>query len=228
MIDCFTFFNELDTLEIRLNTLAPYVDEFVLAECAVTHSGNPKRLYFDENKERFSKFNITHLVIPVINGTSWEREEYGREYLMNAIPKDEMVLISDVDEIPDMSTYTGEEGVFEQSVYYYFVNCFTGVNNWRGTVAVKNPPSVRYTRENKKNYKVVGGGWHFSTLGSVDDIKYKIESFLHTEMNTKEYKDSIANNRKNLMDRHRKFSKHNPNGPEYLLKHKEKYSLLWI
>ena len=30
--DCFTFFNELDLLEIRLNTLNDVVDRFVIAE----------------------------------------------------------------------------------------------------------------------------------------------------------------------------------------------------
>ena len=31
--DVFTFFNELDLLELRLEMLDPYVDQFVLVEC---------------------------------------------------------------------------------------------------------------------------------------------------------------------------------------------------
>lgn len=54
--DCFNFFNELDILEIRLNTLYDYVDYFVIVESSVTHSGVEKPFYFEENKERFSKF----------------------------------------------------------------------------------------------------------------------------------------------------------------------------
>ena len=54
--DCFNFFNELDILEIRLNTLYEYVDYFVIVESNVTHSGEQKLFYFEENKERFSKF----------------------------------------------------------------------------------------------------------------------------------------------------------------------------
>jgi beta-1,4-mannosyl-glycoprotein beta-1,4-N-acetylglucosaminyltransferase len=54
--DCFNFFNELDILEIRLNTLYEYVDYFVIVESSVTHSGVEKPFYFEENKERFSKF----------------------------------------------------------------------------------------------------------------------------------------------------------------------------
>ena len=36
--DCFTFFNELDLLEIRLNVLSQVVDKFVIVEMNRTHS----------------------------------------------------------------------------------------------------------------------------------------------------------------------------------------------
>jgi beta-1,4-mannosyl-glycoprotein beta-1,4-N-acetylglucosaminyltransferase len=55
--DVFTFFNELDMLELRLEMLDPYVDKFVLIECVETFSGNKKPLYYEENKERFKKFH---------------------------------------------------------------------------------------------------------------------------------------------------------------------------
>jgi len=41
--DCFTFFNELDLLEIRLNILDPYVDYFVIHESTETFSGKSKQ-----------------------------------------------------------------------------------------------------------------------------------------------------------------------------------------
>ena len=54
--DCFIFFNELDLLEIRLETLNPYVDYFIISDCDSTFSGEDKPFYFEENKEKFSKF----------------------------------------------------------------------------------------------------------------------------------------------------------------------------
>ena len=42
IIDVFPFFNELDLLEIRLNTLDPYVDHFILTESTKTNSGIDK------------------------------------------------------------------------------------------------------------------------------------------------------------------------------------------
>ncbi len=63
--DTFCFFNELDILELRLNILDPYVDYFVISEASVTHTGVAKPYYYEENKERFTKFNhkIIHLKI---------------------------------------------------------------------------------------------------------------------------------------------------------------------
>jgi beta-1,4-mannosyl-glycoprotein beta-1,4-N-acetylglucosaminyltransferase len=55
--DTFCFFNELDILELRLNILDPYVDYFVIVESDVTHSGESKPFYYEDNKERFSKFS---------------------------------------------------------------------------------------------------------------------------------------------------------------------------
>jgi beta-1,4-mannosyl-glycoprotein beta-1,4-N-acetylglucosaminyltransferase len=56
VFDSFLFFNELDLLEIRLNTLDEHVDYFVISEFNITFSGLPKPYYFEENKERFAKF----------------------------------------------------------------------------------------------------------------------------------------------------------------------------
>jgi beta-1,4-mannosyl-glycoprotein beta-1,4-N-acetylglucosaminyltransferase len=56
VFDVFTFFNEYDLLEMRLEMLDPYVDKFVVIECVTTFSRNPKPLYFEENKQRFEKY----------------------------------------------------------------------------------------------------------------------------------------------------------------------------
>ena len=57
VFDSFIFFNELDLLEMRLNILNDVVDHFVLTESPFTVSGNEKPLYYQENKDRFGKFN---------------------------------------------------------------------------------------------------------------------------------------------------------------------------
>ena len=64
VFDSFIFFNELDLLEMRLNILNDVVDYFVVTESPFTVSGNEKPLYYQENKDRFGKFNdkIVHYV----------------------------------------------------------------------------------------------------------------------------------------------------------------------
>ena len=55
--DVFTFFNELDLLELRLEMMDSFVDKFVIIECVETFSGNKKPLYYEENKDRFKKYH---------------------------------------------------------------------------------------------------------------------------------------------------------------------------
>jgi beta-1,4-mannosyl-glycoprotein beta-1,4-N-acetylglucosaminyltransferase len=68
VFDSFIFFNELELLEMRLNILNDVVDYFVLTESPFTVSGNEKPLYYQENKDKFGKFNdkIIHNVTETI------------------------------------------------------------------------------------------------------------------------------------------------------------------
>lgn len=86
IIDSFIFFNELDLLEIRLNTLNDKVDKFVLVESTVSHTGKSKPLYYKENRDRFAKFN--HKIIHcVVDDTPDSFEEAQKRFLS---PKDEL------------------------------------------------------------------------------------------------------------------------------------------
>ena len=145
--DCFSFFNELDLLEIRLNVLKDVVDKFVLVEAGETHTGKPKPLYFKENASRFAAFRerIVYICIekfPDICRTDWGRENYQR----NAIAKglidakdDDVVLVSDLDEIPRpeaIAKCVGKPGVtvFDQTYYAFYLN-YRNVRQqwWHGT-----------------------------------------------------------------------------------------------
>ena len=107
VFDCFTFFNELDLLDLRLNELASVVDHFVIAEARLTFTGKTKPLYFHENRERFAPFldRIIHVVVEDFPRTtsSWEREIHQRDCVRRGLggarPQD-ILLLSDVDEIP--------------------------------------------------------------------------------------------------------------------------------
>lgn len=85
IIDSFIFFNELELLEMRLNILNDVVDYFVLTESPFTVSGNEKPLYYQENKDKFSKWNdkIIHYVteeIPTNFNHMLEKTKYHVAY----------------------------------------------------------------------------------------------------------------------------------------------------
>lgn len=128
IVSAFSFFNELDLLDLRLHELDQVVDRFVLVEATLTHAGKPKPLYYEENKVRFSQFRdkICHIIVddmPVtkqqcsaaydywdrhwipdgyLTGDNWIRERYQRNQMMKGIQDcdpDDIVIIEDADEM---------------------------------------------------------------------------------------------------------------------------------
>lgn len=132
--DCFVFFNELDILEIRLNTLDALVDTFVLVESTHTFTGQEKPLVYAENKKRFARFNdrIIHVVVddmPEQAESTFVREGHQRSAIGRGLEEanpDDIVIVSDVDEIPKpelleeaLKNAAGRITYFE-GVYYHF------------------------------------------------------------------------------------------------------------
>ncbi|WP_124020618.1 hypothetical protein [Flavobacterium aquariorum] len=140
--DCFIFFNELDLLEIRLNELNDVVDKFVLVEADRTFQNSSKPFIFEENKERFSGFldKIIHvkiskypLFVPIFNPFSpWKIEFFQRNSIVKGLvdcKPDDIILISDVDEIPDASVikkyiHQGINKIYglKMDMFMYFLN----------------------------------------------------------------------------------------------------------
>jgi|688.fasta_scaffold276978_2 hypothetical protein len=132
--DCFTFFNELDILELRLELLFDKVDWFVIVESTKTHSFEDKELYYQSNSFRFKKYSdkIIHIVVsdfPEIRN-SWTLENYQRNQILTALQNcnpDDIILISDVDEIPNpeiITTYPFGNKVYclVQDQYFFYFN----------------------------------------------------------------------------------------------------------
>jgi beta-1,4-mannosyl-glycoprotein beta-1,4-N-acetylglucosaminyltransferase len=158
IIDCFPFFKELDVLEIRLNTLDPYVDKFLLIESEETFTGIDKPLYFFENYERFGKFKdkIEYLKIPKIpenldpnkGQVNWSREYYQKNYMMhriNELHDDDIIILSDCDEIPDLSNIDlkqiDEPKVFINKMFIFKFNLMM-FNNLSTQSRVEGKPPV--------------------------------------------------------------------------------------
>ncbi len=138
--DCFTFFNEMDLLEIRLNELDEEVDYFVIVESTRTFQKKDKPLYLNLNDERIVKFKdkIIHIVVDDFPNffthwrvpKTWDYENHQRNAisrgLINAKP-DDIIIVSDVDEIPNAKKLAeninlNKPVVFQQRFFYYFLN----------------------------------------------------------------------------------------------------------
>ena len=63
-VEVINFLHELDLLEAHLDEHQHFIDKIVVVESGRTYSGMPKNLFFNENKERFRKYNVTHEILP--------------------------------------------------------------------------------------------------------------------------------------------------------------------
>jgi beta-1,4-mannosyl-glycoprotein beta-1,4-N-acetylglucosaminyltransferase len=213
--DCFTFFNELDLLEIRLNELNDVVDYFVLVESKRSFQNKPKECHYLNNKDRFEKFNhkIIKLEVPenLFNENSWHNEKMSWNYIINglvAANADDIIMISALDEIPQKETI---KTLLENSIvpccimikfYYFYLNTkyYHDFNKteWNGPYVTKfqwlDMKNIYSFIEKRKTEKTISGGWHFSFLGNAKDAHIKVNNYGHAECNhfsEEHYKERI-------------------------------------
>jgi beta-1,4-mannosyl-glycoprotein beta-1,4-N-acetylglucosaminyltransferase len=215
--DTFSFFNELDLLEIRLNILDPYVDFFVLCESNKTFSGMDKPLVYKGNRKRFSKWNkkIIHLIVddypsdqricelmdsrdyvpkdmPHFRRAFYQKESIKRGLM--GLKDNDICYYGDVDEIWKPQ-FVDDDRPYKlwQTCYSYFLNNRSS-EKWAGTVVtryknIKNG-CLNDLRADPKFF-LENGGWHFTNMGGVEAIRKKIESYDHQEFNTESVKSQI-------------------------------------
>jgi len=221
LIDCFMYFDEDLVLEIRLNTLANVVDEFIIAEATKDHAGRNKKLNFDIKKYPNFKDKIKYLIIDDLpmdvktKKVNWHENHYRDQFQRNALErgygkydKDDLIMISDIDEIPDPNKIKefdikNKYACFLQKNFQSKINLQNMSDGfWPGTKIcqkknLKSPQWLRNIKTKKrpfwKFYKpqepqlIVDGGWHFSFLKKPNSIKNKIISYSHQEFNKEEF-----------------------------------------
>ncbi len=228
IFDCFMYFDEEIVLETRFEYLDKYVDYFVIVESQFTHKGDKRILKFDLN--HFSKFKhkiiykihdeIPNKIEKVLDDDSENTKS--RKYIMNALYREnaqrnyineginnaedeDIILISDVDEIPNLSTINIKEIkekiiLFKQDMFYYKFNLKLPKTDWVGTKGckkkyLKNPQWLRNIKDRKYSFfrldtffsenkyidvKIIDdGGWHFTNIKNAEEIEHKMKSYLH-------------------------------------------------
>ena len=226
--DCFMYYDEDLLLDIRLNVLDKYVKKFVITEATYTHNGSRKKLNF--NIQNFSKFKdkIEYIVVDqqppdikkisdsdspkvleeklILNGMA--RDYFQRECLkkgLKNLDKDDLVIISDLDEIPNLENLKTNEIenniiIFRQKMFYYKLNLLYDKFIWDGSKAVKyknfiSPQWLRNIKSkkypiwrldvffSKKKYSnlyyINNGGWHFTCIRKPEDLEKKLLNYAH-------------------------------------------------
>ena len=226
--DCFMFYDEDVILDLRLNILNEYIDYFVIVESKFFHNGKERKLRFDIKK--YTKFRDKIIYIIQDNQPSGIQEilksddegTISAKEINNALLREncqrnlisqglkmaadnDLILISDVDEIPNLEKVKLKETkneilMFVQDIFYYKLNRYLPNFQWFGTKGClkKNLISPQWLRniKNKKysflrvdtffsdkkyiNKKFINnGGWHFSNLKNAEDLELKLKSYLH-------------------------------------------------
>ena len=241
IVDCFMFYNEFDLLNYRVKVLRDIVDFFVIVESTHTHTGKEKPLLFNENKHLVEdiKDKIIHIIVDdfpykcsnintnISNEDVWKNENYQRNVISRGLNRidltdNDLIIISDLDEIPDPRTLTeiknGKITVSINSllmgIYYYNLNTklqliwdkckilsykkYKELNASCNDIRFINAPSI------------LNGGWHLSYFGDSNFIRNKIINFAHQEYNHDTYtnlKDITerVNNHSDIYNRGIKF-----------------------
>lgn len=137
-----------------------------------------------------------------------KRENLQRDTIFSGLKdadNNDWIIISDLDEIPDLTNINfnnikNKIIFFKQKVFYYKLNLELKTLRWIGTKAcrkkhLKSPQWLRNIKDkiypkwridilfSEKKYNdiffVENGGWHFSFVKKPEDIKKKLQSYLH-------------------------------------------------
>jgi hypothetical protein len=206
LFDCFIFNDELDLLELRLEESASLVDVFVLVEADRTFSGAEKPLHYMLNRTRFSKWHdkLRHIVVkdlPPPSAGRWAAEIHQRNAVtqgLDGAQHEDVVLVSDADEIvhPEVlmtlrrtcSSLTG----LELRRTFRFANWELPPARYAWAVRAM-PCGELHDPHRQRNHvaptRVISdAGRHFTTLGDIDSLVAKFESYSHSEMDNSHQK----------------------------------------
>lgn len=136
---------------------------------------------------------------------SWVLESFHREcihYALSQIAQDnDVIMLSDLDEIPSRKRLSELKMApphhfvsMRQHEFCYFLNFFKD-SDWIGPIAAPyslfKDRSLNELRRAATNAlppfsapPLEDGGWHFTSIGDIETIRKKIESWAHQELNT--------------------------------------------
>jgi hypothetical protein len=199
----FPFNDELLMLEVKLEEMYAWVDHFVIVEADFTFRGQPKPLHFERAKADFARFadKIVHVGLrgaPHWASTPWAREFYQRDSglrgLKDLCGEDDLVLITDVDEVVDRGAIerlqTPCAGLAMPSYAYFFnlERISDEQDVWGGALPARGLQKIgpSYARlaalpSLGRTGRLENAGWHFSSVRDVSGLVSKFSSYSNTQ-----------------------------------------------
>ncbi|XP_059670069.1 uncharacterized protein LOC132315724 isoform X2 [Cornus florida] len=198
VFDAVLFNNEVDILKIRWNELYPYITQFVLLESNSTFTGLPKRFYFSINRDQF-KFIERRLTYGTIGGrfrtgeNPFVEEAYQRVALdqllkIAGIEDDDLLIMSDVDEIPSSHTINLLRWCddippvlhLQLKNYLYSFEFLWDHRSWRASVHRYQKGKTRYAHYRQTDYLLADAGWHCSfCFRHISEFIFKMKAYSH-------------------------------------------------
>jgi beta-1,4-mannosyl-glycoprotein beta-1,4-N-acetylglucosaminyltransferase len=204
VIDCVPFFNELDLLEVRLVELEGIVDRHVVVEATTTHRGTPKQAVFWPNRHRFARFlhRIDYRLVDLPDAEDpWVRERAQRDVAIEALEDagdDDLVLLCDVDEVPRSDALPRVLDATRQGPVVLGMRLYVFALHWRDPATWLHPKAARMAHLRRMRGTlsdlrltfdlpvVAEAGWHFSSFHNPEQLRQKLTSFAHAELDRPE------------------------------------------
>jgi hypothetical protein len=188
--DCIMFAGELDVLECRLESMAPYCVQHIIVECDVDNNGNSKPYTLGEAWDsRFSRWlsRVTYTKVSGLPGpAAWDREHQQRDEAMRVLralahPGD-WVLAADVDEIPPPELLRHPRaGVLMMRNMMLSVD--RALPEPQPTAVMVQWPfeqTLSAVRDSRYGmHRIEPGGWHLSWLGGEEAVQRKLAMHCH-------------------------------------------------
>jgi hypothetical protein len=189
---------EFDLLDLRMREMWDEVDAFVVTESRYDHRGKPRErqlLGTDRFDWAAEKLIVNVSDRPLKRTSTWDWEQHQRRESVLAalrmfdLADDDLIVVSDVDEIIRASALRqaqearGAIVTLQMPMFYYYLNLY--VCPWFYARAFRvgalaDPNEIRMT-DPRTTTVIENAGWHFSYLGTPEEVAYKISTFAHDE-----------------------------------------------
>jgi beta-1,4-mannosyl-glycoprotein beta-1,4-N-acetylglucosaminyltransferase len=206
IINLTVFNNERELLKLKLAEESSWVDHFVIVEANQTFTGLPKPLWFEEWKSEFADYadRITHVKVesfPDWAATAWARDFYQRDMGVAGASGlwavDDLVLVTDADEIVDrraLEGFDGEYASMRMETFRFFLNHHMSRGPRPTGVVFRAKYFQRYgisyarfiLRSSRALPSLGNCGWHFTSVSDAAGVAAKMQSYAHQENNRKD------------------------------------------